>query len=151
MNSLQNFANFVECYHSSKTGVWDSSVGHVDIWLNGGIPPTLTKKPHQSAMDFYAATILDNCEYLAWKCGSPNWKAFPYAERNKRDTCGYGSKGTGWKIGEYAAKDKIPHGDYLVFFTKDYDYCLDKNCQKTGKMCKGWVGDPQSQVPANDI
>ena len=95
-------------------------------------------------MDFYAATILDNCEYLAWKCSSPNWKAFPYAERNKRDTCGYGSQETGWKIGEYAAKDRIPHGDYLVFFTKDYDYCHDKNCQKTDKMCKGWVGDPQS-------
>ena len=39
---MQNFAKFVDVYHSSKGfGVWDTGLGHVDVWLNGGLEPTV--------------------------------------------------------------------------------------------------------------
>ena len=141
----QNFANFVDIYHSSKVGIWKTSPGHVDIWLNGGLEPTLAKKAHKSAVDFFAATILDRCEYMAWKCSSqPKWKPFSWKKnKNKDKTCHYGDENvSSWKIGQYVSRDKVPLPElrkkgtnFVVFFTQNFDYCYDWNCESTAKDC----------------
>ena len=135
----------MDIYHSSKVGIWKTSPGHVDIWLNGGLEPTLAKKAHKSAVDFFAATILDRCEYMAWQCPTqPEWNPFSWKNDRKLDnTCQYGDENiTSWKIGEYVSRDKVPLPElrkkgtnFVVFFTQNFDYCYDWNCENSAEEC----------------
>ena len=73
---------------------------------------------------------------MAWKCENPKWKAFIWKEWKKKDTCNYGdSDAISRKIGEYIDRDDTPQGNYLVFFTKDYDYSHDQKLKQTDKNC----------------
>ena len=66
---FQNFAKFMDVYHSSTTGIFDRRegtnpfVGHLDVWLNGGLGgvPDLNANQHKSAVYFFASTILGQC------------------------------------------------------------------------------------------
>ena len=68
-NPFQNFAKFMDVYHSSTTGIFDRRegtnpfVGHLDVWLNGGLGgvPDLNANQHKSAVYFFASTILGYC------------------------------------------------------------------------------------------
>ena len=68
-NILQNFAEFMDVYHSSNIGIYKEKnsaspfVGHLDVWLNGGLGGVsdLIAKPHPSAVYFFASTILGQC------------------------------------------------------------------------------------------
>ena len=66
---LQNFAEFMDVYHSSNIGIYKEQkgaspfVGHLDVWLNGGLGGVtdLIARPHPSAVYFFASTILGQC------------------------------------------------------------------------------------------
>ena len=68
-NILQNFAEFMDVYHSSNIGIYEEKkgaspfVGHLDVWLNGGLGGVtdLIARPHPSAVYFFASTILGQC------------------------------------------------------------------------------------------
>ena len=109
----------------------------VKMILENEVTDHTCTKP-QSAKDFFAATIIEKCRFVAWKCESKSWKAFSWAERGLKDTCSYGDpKGANWKVGEYIDRDSTPNGNYLVFFTQDFNYCSDQDCKKASKNCNG--------------
>ena len=99
-DSLKTFADFVDVYHTSKTGVYDRPLGHADIWINGGQtqPEGIEDGAHRAASTFYADSIINHsgsCQYyMALQCQDPDWKPFLYNDRNKAkaDTCEYGDQ-----------------------------------------------------------
>ena len=114
----------------------------------GGIQPTLAESPHKSAVDFFAATIIDSCDYRAWQCESPDWEAFSWTKaRSLENTCDYGyPAGKFWMVGQCTNKecirDSVPLPDggnpsinLVVFFTKNFDYCYDWNCDQSAEKC----------------
>ena len=73
----QDDANFVDVWHTSTVGIWDESIGHVDVWANGGKSQpdgmTLSYKTtnsHKAAVYMFARTIVEpnGCQYIAAKC-----------------------------------------------------------------------------------
>merc|ERR1719336_427555 len=152
----KNFANFVDVYHSSTTGIYDEkvanpSVGHVDIWINGGANgKTMSTKEtwpvnsHKSSVYFFGSSIVNwatvECEYYAARCPNPNWKPFSLQKWKKAENCGEDKYGRDRHIvgqyinGQYSTPgtpgwtQTIPDGDYLVFINSLFDYCYNLEC-----------------------
>ena len=77
LSITQDDAYFVDVWHTSTVGIWDESIGDVDVWANGGKSQpdgmTLNYKStnsHKAAVYMFARTIVEpnGCQYIAAKC-----------------------------------------------------------------------------------
>ena len=94
----QDDASFVDVFHtSSKYGIWEESLGDVDVWPNGGKDQAEGIYPdgngHRAAVYFFARTIVEpeGCQYLAWKCAD-TFTSYEWKNRVENDNCGYGDQ-----------------------------------------------------------
>ena len=92
----QDDASFVDVFHTSSTfGIWDESLGDVDVWPNGGKDQERGIYPngHKAAVYFFSRTIVEpkGCQYLAWKCND-KFTSYAWENRLENDNCGYGDR-----------------------------------------------------------
>jgi len=132
----KKFAEFMDVFHTSEGyGIWQKSVGDVDVWMNGGLtqPPNLNH--HKAAVHFYSRTILmtsEDCTYVAWECTDHKWTPYKWKKRNKpkSDTCEFGNTETEnamQSVGEYIDRGEqdLTTGNFIVFTNGKYGYCED--------------------------
>merc|ERR1712241_176737 len=129
-------ASFVDVFHtSSKYGIWEESLGDVDVWPNGGKDQAEGIYPdgngHRAAVYFFARTIVEpeGCQYLAWKCAD-TFTSYEWKNRGQNDNCGYGDETKETEVvGEYV--NHKAEGNYVFFTTIEYEYCEKMDCETT--------------------
>ena len=85
---MQDDAEFTDIIHTSTVGIWKTSVGHIDFWVNGGKsqpPGGVIKNSHKAAVYYYERSIglyrgSGNCSFLAFDCTDSNGSAFNWQE-----------------------------------------------------------------------